>query len=186
MIWLGLIAVIIIAAILAAKSAAATGTVKTGTNSEAQPDISDARKLEEMFARLKTGEISLDDYHDEIIAAKAGTDEEMALLREQRSFLTDEEYEAEKDILVEARDEIAWRLSWVEKRLRDQSLLESRPEISGGGRWARFEYVDHDGVITDRDIARWEVSGRYVRGYDRKRKAERNFRIDRISNWKAG
>lgn len=61
-----------------------------------------------------------------------------------------------------------------------------RGDIEPAGRWARFEYVDRDGVITNREIATWEKRGAYVVGFDRERRGERTFRQDRISAWTSG
>lgn len=60
------------------------------------------------------------------------------------------------------------------------------PDIPEIGRWARFEYVDADGQISNRSVTMWEKRGRYIVGYDRSRKDERTFRQDRISKWICG
>lgn len=145
-----------------------------------------AGRLELEFERYKAGDLSLEDYRDEILNEKQDMQEALSLLRSQKSLMDRDDYEDELAQIDEDKDEIRWRLDWVEKRLRDQDLHASRPGISGSGRWARFEYADADGVVTNRDVVNWEVAGRYVRAYDRKRKDERTFRIDRISDWVAG
>lgn len=145
-----------------------------------------ADRLRSLFEQHKAGQLTLEEYRDAILSERDDLHGAADDLRAQRSLMDEQDYEDAREQLDDDRSEIAWRLDWVEKKLRDQALYASRPEISGSGKWARFEYVDGDGEVSKRDIAHWEVSGRYVRGYDRKRKAERNFRIDRISDWVCG
>lgn len=64
--------------------------------------------------------------------------------------------------------------------------LYSDDSIPDRGKWARFEYEDHNGSSSSRDITMWEKRGIYIVGYDRAQKAERTFRQDRISNWRCG
>ncbi|WP_157099055.1 hypothetical protein [Novosphingobium rosa] len=57
------------------------------------------------------------------------------------------------------------------------------PSIQNAGTWAKFEYVDADGVITDRHIRQWSKRGAYIEGFCMEKRASRLFRQDRISNW---
>jgi uncharacterized membrane protein len=60
------------------------------------------------------------------------------------------------------------------------------PLIPAEGKWARFEYVDVDGVITEREIRNWSKRGAYIEGFCMMRRASRNFRQDRIHDWSCG
>lgn len=51
------------------------------------------------------------------------------------------------------------------------------------GTVAMFEYVDADGVVTDRRVRNWRSSGPYVYAYCLDRRGNRTFRKDRISEW---
>lgn len=50
----------------------------------------------------------------------------------------------------------------------------------------RFEYVDQDGVVTDREIIDWVDTRFYVKGICTTRHAMRTFRKDRIETWTSG
>lgn len=71
---------------------------------------------------------------------------------------------------------------------RDEPDYES---IADDDRWyegetgtvAMFEYVDADGVVTDRRVRNWRSSGPYVYAYCLDRRGNRTFRKDRISEW---
>lgn len=139
--------------------------------------------LEEEFQRLKSGEIDLDEYQIAIEEEQVLIREDAKLLREDRRYMDPDEYELAKEALEERREGVRWRLDWVKKKKRDEQLYQENPHITGRGKRARFEYVDHYGEITEREIVNWEVSGRYVRGFCLLRKEGRNFRIDRISDW---
>jgi len=72
-------------------------------------------------------------------------------------------------------------------KTRDDYLAEySRPGFAEKGKWARFEYSDHNGNSSKRSVTMWERRGIYIVGYDRSRKEERTFRQDRISGWISG
>lgn len=58
--------------------------------------------------------------------------------------------------------------------------------IGDSGTWAQFEYVDADGVVTDRNLGGWREEGPYVIGYDQDKHAMRTFRKDRISDFVSG
>jgi len=74
-----------------------------------------------------------------------------------------------------------WKLShreWVDSI--------DNPSIPDEGRWARFDYADADGVITQREIRNWSKRGAYIEGFCMLRRASRNFRQDRIIEWISG
>lgn len=142
-----------------------------------------AGRLQRHFDRLQEGSITIDDYLDEIVFEQDQNKIDLADLRSDRRSMSAGDFEDAKDRLEEDRDDIAWRLDWAKKRSADRSLQATQPEISGNGKWARFEYVDNEGAVTKREVVNWEVSGRYVRGFCKMRKEERSFRIDRISEW---
>jgi hypothetical protein len=73
---------------------------------------------------------------------------------------------------------------WIKDQAYKTSI--SRDGFGERGKWASFEYVGADGVITKRTVAMWEKRGAYIVGYDRTRKEERTFRQDRISDWVSG
>jgi hypothetical protein len=73
------------------------------------------------------------------------------------------------------------RLRWIKDQAYKQSISRDGSTIKRNGR--AFEYVDADGVVTNRTITMWEKRGAYIVGYDKSRKAERTFRQDRISEW---
>ncbi len=83
-----------------------------------------------------------------------------------------------------AKDDTDWRLQWLDRQDWNDSI--SRADIPAKGKWARFDYVDTDGVATKRSITMWEKRGAYIVGYDRSRKDERTFRQDRINDWLCG
>lgn len=60
------------------------------------------------------------------------------------------------------------------------------PSIPDYGTWARFEYVDADGVVTRRHIRQWSKHGAYIEGFCMERREGRLFRQDRISLWRCG
>jgi hypothetical protein len=60
------------------------------------------------------------------------------------------------------------------------------PSIPEAGTWARFEYVDADGVVTKRSIRQWSKRGAYIEGFCMDRREGRTFRQDRISNFRCG
>lgn len=139
-------------------------------------------RLEEDFDRVRLGELSLSDYREAVLNEQRENREARARLREDRKWMDSDEVEAEIDRLDEDREAIQWRLEWVnEKLISHQDTYGQK-----SGKWARFEYVDADGVCTRRNIANWTDTGRYVIGYDRSAKAERTFRVDRISDWVSG
>ena len=138
-------------------------------------------RLQRHFDRFQSGAISIDDYMDEILAEKDQNKIGLADLRSDRRTMDLDDYEEALEQFEVDREDIAWRLDWAKKRVADRSLQASHPGISGKGKWCRFDYVDQGGSVSEREVVNWEVSGRYVRGYCKTRKEERNFRIDRIS-----
>lgn len=68
----------------------------------------------------------------------------------------------------------------------DWNASIDNPAIANFGTWARFEYVDGDGVVTERSIRQWSKRGAYIEGFCMARREGRLFRQDRISDWKAG
>lgn len=90
------------------------------------------------------------------------------------------------------------------KRLSETASLSSKTDFSikatgraqpyidydsGGpphnrGKAAHFEYVDADGEVTDREVVNWVIDGRYLHGFCTLRRATRQFRLDRITDWK--
>lgn len=70
---------------------------------------------------------------------------------------------------------------------RDEWLAGiDNPAIAGFGTWARFEYVDGDGVVTNRHIRQWSKRGAYIEGFCMQRREGRLFRQDRINGWVSG
>lgn len=146
-------------------------------------DDTDGR-LNAMYEDYRAGLATLDDYEAAIVSEAEGIRERSAHLRENRRLYDAEQYDAEKDQLDEDRDAVQWRMRWLSgERLR---LKNSRTDFEPAGKWARFEYVDADGVITNRHIVNWERRGAYIVGHDKDRREERTFRQDRISDWLAG
>lgn len=74
-----------------------------------------------------------------------------------------------------------WKLS-----RRDWINSLDNPSIPDQGRWAKFEYVDSDGVITNREIRHWSKRGAYIEGFCMLRRESRIFRQDRITDWVSG
>ncbi|MFC0683565.1 hypothetical protein [Novosphingobium clariflavum] len=149
-----------------------------------RPSLKSAgESLSLQFDRYKAGQVSLEEYQAFIVEEADALQAQRENLRGERSSWDPDDYADELTRIDEEGEEIAWRQDWVRKRIKDQSLREIRPEVADRGKWARFEYVDNDGVVTKREVVNWEVSGRYVRGYCKMRKEERSFRIDRISEW---
>ena len=64
--------------------------------------------------------------------------------------------------------------------------VEPVARIADRGSWARFEYVDRDGVVTQRRISNWRRDGVYITGWCNTRREERTFRLDRMDEWVAG
>jgi hypothetical protein len=141
-------------------------------------------RLEQQFESLRKGAINLDDYRDAVLAEKEELADLRSDLRDDRRFISADEYEDRKAEIDELAEEVRWRLKWIDDQKYKQSI--SRDGFADSGRWARFEYVDNDGVVTRREIVNWETRGAYIVGFDRSKKAERTFRQDRISDWRAG
>ena len=102
--------------------------------------------------------------------------------------MDDDEYDDALADLDDIRDEVRdiesrWRASegWDFTEAADP-----RWAAVASGKWARFDYVDHDGEVSSRDISNWESRGRYIVGFCRAARAERTFRKVRISEWKSG
>lgn len=74
-----------------------------------------------------------------------------------------------------------WKLS-----RREWIATIDNPAIADAGLWAKFEYVDADGVITNREIRHWSKRGAYIEGFCMLRRESRNFRQDRINHWVSG
>ena len=55
--------------------------------------------------------------------------------------------------------------------------------ICESGPFAKFTYVDADGVVTDREVTNWEYDGDYVKAFCLLRREHRTFRVDRIEGW---
>jgi|GEM_PF-3838306 len=53
------------------------------------------------------------------------------------------------------------------------------------GTRATFEYVDGDGVVSEREVRNWESRSIYINAYCLLRRRTRTFRKDRIENWDA-
>jgi len=71
------------------------------------------------------------------------------------------------------------------KRMGDRAhALPPIGDFQRRGSNARFTYIDVDGVVTDRTVTDWVSSGDYIDAYCLRRRAERRFRKDRISNWR--
>lgn len=60
----------------------------------------------------------------------------------------------------------------------------NRPSASRG-RLVSFEYVDAHGEITEREVSGWQIEDGYISGHCRLRDEFRQFRIDRVIQWKA-
>lgn len=73
---------------------------------------------------------------------------------------------------------------WLPRREWIASI--DNPAIPAGGKWARFEYVDADGVVTQRHIRQWSKRGAYIEGFCMDRRDNRTFRQDRISVFRYG
>jgi len=141
-------------------------------------------RLEEAYGQYLAGEMTLSDYRDEILREQQDLSEDLAALRLDRPTMSREEFEDETDRIDDDREAIRWRLQWVTEKISD---AESRPEwLEKSGKWARFSYTDDSANESRREIVNWKAKERYVIGYDRKQKAERTFRQDRISDWSAG
>lgn len=56
------------------------------------------------------------------------------------------------------------------------------PDVDSGT-FARFVYIDSDGVVTTRVIRNWHINGNKLTGYCELRKAVRTFRVDRVDEW---
>lgn len=141
-------------------------------------------RLEKAFASFTRRQMTFVDYRaiveDEVEAAR----ERRAQLRDDKADMHPDLYEFEMEEAEHDLEAAEWRLRWIEDReYKDQFKREGFAE---SGKWARFEYVDQHGEITDRSITNWEQRGAYIVGWDRDRKAERTFRQDRIGNWVAG
>lgn len=145
-------------------------------------------RLESYYASFRAGEITLEEYKAEVLELQADTKEDLRLTRACRSDAvrtgTLDEHEEEIEQLQNDLEECAWRLRWIKDKAYKQSI--SRDGFDDKGKWARFEYVDADGEVTNRTITMWEKRGAYIVGYDKSRKAERTFRQDRISEWVSG
>lgn len=146
-------------------------------------DDADAR-LEIAFASFRSGALSRAAYREliegEISAARERNRELRAMRREMHPKL----YEIESEDVEADLEAAEWRLRWIE----DQEYGDQfrRDGFADAGKWARFEYADHHGEITQRSISNWEQRGPYIVGWDRDRRAERTFRQDRISSWASG
>jgi hypothetical protein len=143
-----------------------------------------ASRLSVEFERLKADCITLDEYKSLVDEALADVKQEMADTRQCRRDMDPDDFDFEMERLEADLDECRWRLKWIDDQQYKASI--SRDGFGEKGKWARFEYVDNDGVVTERSITMWEKRGAYIVGYDRSRKAERTFRQDRISDWTSG
>lgn len=141
-------------------------------------------RLQLYYERLQAREIDLDSYAEEIDAEDDALTERREQLNANRKYHDPEFFEMELEQFEEDEEAIRWRREWIDKQRYTASI--SRPDLPDSGKWARFEYVDNDGVMTKRTIAMWERRGGYIVGYDRAKKAERTFRQDRISSWVCG
>lgn len=87
-----------------------------------------------------------------------------------------------------ARSPRRWSSSTESNRSEHaRALAASDPRWFEGeeGQSAKFQYVDVDGVVTDREVRNWKSSGAHIRGYCLDRRDNRTFRKDRISSWQA-
>lgn len=141
-------------------------------------------RLEEQFGALQANAIDLAQYRDAIVEERRKVSAQRKDLREDRNFLDPNEYEDAKEQLDEDMEAVRWRLEWAESKLLETPTSDDG--IAPSGKWARFEYIDRDGVVTAREITRWHRTDSHVVGYDRNRRAERTFRRDCISEWAAG
>lgn len=51
------------------------------------------------------------------------------------------------------------------------------------GKGAKFEYSDHYGEVTEREVRNWVSNGPYIKAFCLLRHENRSFRKDRIENW---
>lgn len=141
-------------------------------------------RLQECYDQMIAGEITLTEYKERILEEQSDYRDNVEALRLDRSSMSREDYEDERELLEDDKEAIRWRLQWVNDKI---AAAEEHPEwLEKSGKWARFDYVDDAGNEGRREIVNWKAQGRYVVGYDRKAKLEKTFRHDRISDWSAG
>lgn len=143
-----------------------------------------ASRLTSAFEHHRDGYSTIEVYAAEVREVQSDVKEMIALTRSSRKDMDPYENEAEMEQLEADLEECRWRLKWIDDQQYKASI--TRDGFAERGKWARFEYVDNDGVMSNRSITMWEKRGGYIVGYDRSRKAERTFRQDRISDWKSG
>jgi chromosome segregation ATPase len=141
-------------------------------------------RLQEHYDALQEGEITLEEYKDEIEAELAKAKGEIETLREFKKTMDRDDYEIEREKADEDLEAARWRLGWVKDQIREQGDRPTWMEKSG--KWARFEYADSDGVVTRQEISMWKAYSQEVRGWDRKLKREVGFSFGGISDWVAG
>lgn len=141
-------------------------------------------RLQESYDQMIAGAITLPEYKERILEEQSDYRDNVEALRLDRSSMSREDYENERDLLEDDKEAIRWRLQWVNDKIAANK--EHPDSLAKSGKWARFGYVDDAGNEGRREIVNWVVRGRYVVGYDRKAKAEKTFRHDRISDWCAG
>ncbi len=156
-------------------------------------------RLEEVFRRYRSEEISLDDYRDLVEREANSLRDRMEDARASKRGLPrssdlrdfyDDEIEEARDSL----DETRWRLDWIEDRQEQnryehdyvRSLTpeergeESEPEFDGS--WAKFDYTTEYGTESTRDLINWVDKGFKIVGYDRLVKGTRTFNKARMEN----
>ena len=101
-----------------------------------------------------------------------------------RRTITERAMERDREAQRGAAPDVDEDAEWLDRQ--DYLALQSRSGFDECGRWARFDYVDRDGVVTSRSITNWERRGIYIVGYDRSKGAERTFRQDGIEDWVCG
>lgn len=143
----------------------------------------DGRLLREL-RRFQGGHVDIDEYRqtvlDEIKDIKSAIED----LKEDRDDMDRDDYRDEMDERKADLEQCRTALNRIDDREYKQRIAVDG--FAERGKWARFEYVDADGVITTRSISNWERRGPYIAGFDRSKKSERTFRQDRISEWVSG
>lgn len=140
--------------------------------------------MEIAFASFRSGALSLTAYREVIEGEISAAGDRKRELRAMRAEMHPDLFEFESENVEADLEAAEWRLRWIDDReFGDQFKREG---FADAGEWARFEYADHHGEITQRSISNWEQRGPYIVGWDRDRRAERTFRQDRISSWASG